>query len=72
MATPSHASPSAGTAPRHDPDTGEVRVPLDLWKVDTLIGATDLVLSRRETEQLHAALSKHLDDSVTVIERSGS
>lgn len=69
MATPSHASPAAGAATRHDPNTGEVRVPIDLWKVDTLVGATDLVLSRAEAERLHADLSRRLDHTLTVVEQ---
>ncbi|MCH0539877.1 hypothetical protein I3F58_09935 [Streptomyces sp. MUM 203J] len=69
MATPSHASAATGAPTRYDPDTGEVRVPIDLWKVDTLVGSTDLVLSRAEAERLHADLSRHLDSPLTVVER---
>jgi hypothetical protein len=40
---------------RHD-DTGEVRVPLALLRLDEPAGDVELVMSRREVEQLHTAL----------------
>ncbi|MFC5805570.1 hypothetical protein [Streptomyces formicae] len=57
MVTPSHASPRTGASPTGDIDTGEVRVPLELFALDSSLGHVDLVLSRPETERLHAALS---------------
>jgi hypothetical protein len=64
MAGPhSHASPRSGTEPTGDPTTGEIRVPLEVWRVDQPQGPLDLVLSSREAEQLYARLSWLLHQS---------
>ncbi|MEY9944866.1 hypothetical protein [Kitasatospora sp. GAS1066B] len=44
----------------HDPTSGETRIPLRLYAIDEPQGDTDLVLSRAETEQLHARLATFL------------
>ena len=59
-ATPWHASPRANAAPTGDVDTGEIRVPLELFHVDSSQGDVDLVLSRGEAEDMHAHLSRLL------------
>ncbi|MDH6134677.1 hypothetical protein P3T37_004081 [Kitasatospora sp. MAA4] len=41
----------------HDPTSGETRIPLRLYSIDEPQGDADLVLSRVETEQLHARLA---------------
>lgn len=52
-----HASPRPNAAPTGDTDTGEIRVPLEIFSVDRSQGPVDLVLSRTEAEHLHAHLS---------------
>lgn len=44
---------------RHE-ETGEVRVPLALQRLDEHAGDVELVLSRREVEQMHQALGQLL------------
>ncbi|MDH2392070.1 hypothetical protein QCN29_25465 [Streptomyces sp. HNM0663] len=61
MATTWHASPRPGAPPMGDADTGEIRVPLDLWCVDRPQGQADLVLSRVEAEHVYAHLSRLLN-----------
>ncbi|NUK22083.1 hypothetical protein [Streptomyces lunaelactis] len=60
-ATPWHASPRPNAATTGDVDTGEIRVPLELFSVDRSQGDVDLVLSRTEAEALSARLSYHLN-----------
>ncbi|WP_043264445.1 hypothetical protein [Streptomyces sp. CT34] len=62
MATVSglHASARRGASTSGTGDTGEVRVPLALYRVDQHQGDIDLVLSRGEAEALHMALAGHL------------
>lgn len=55
-----HASPRRGESATSDSDTGEIRVPLSLFHVDQHQGDVELVLSRTEAEELHAALSTSL------------
>lgn len=69
MDSPSHASPAAGTALSNDPDTGEVRLPVDLWDIDTLIGTTTLVLSQAEARQLLERLARVMDRTLPVAQR---
>lgn len=57
MAAPWHASPRPNAAPAGDTNTGEIRVPLELWCVDRPQGPADLVLSRVEAERLHDHLT---------------
>ncbi|WP_267245594.1 hypothetical protein [Streptomyces sp. PR69] len=63
MATPWHASRRPDMSPTGDADTGEIRVPLDLWCVDRPQGQADLVLTRIEAEHLYAHLSRLLNQS---------
>lgn len=58
--TAAHASPRRGAEPSHDPASGETRIPLRLYVIDEPQGDADLVLSRTETEQLHATLATFL------------
>lgn len=52
-----HASPRRGVpATRHD-NTGEIRIPLALFHLDQHEGDVELVLSKAESEQLHAELA---------------
>ncbi|GAA2639757.1 hypothetical protein GCM10009863_66050 [Streptomyces axinellae] len=51
-----HASPRKEAEATTDSVTGEIRVPLSLFKVDQRQGDAPLVLSRREAEALHARL----------------
>ncbi|MET9183267.1 hypothetical protein ABZX88_34410 [Kitasatospora aureofaciens] len=44
----------------HDPTSGETRIPLRLFEIDEPQGDADLVLSRAETERLHATLAGFL------------
>jgi hypothetical protein len=53
-----HASLRRNEAAIRHADTGEVRVPLALLRLDERSGEVDLVLSRRECEQLHGALGR--------------
>ncbi|GAA2690526.1 hypothetical protein GCM10009864_75830 [Streptomyces lunalinharesii] len=55
-----HASPRRGAPTSSTSDTGEVRVPLALYRVDQHQGDVDLVLSRSEAEELRDALTEHL------------
>jgi hypothetical protein len=57
MAAPWHVSLRPDTPPTSDTDTGEVRVPVELWTIDRSEGHGSLVLSRAEAEQLRARLS---------------
>ncbi|MFE0270797.1 hypothetical protein ACFWZY_01455 [Streptomyces sp. NPDC058992] len=57
MQTPSHASLCPGTPVTCDRDTGEVRVPLQLFALDRPVGTIELVLPRLEAEQLHAGMT---------------
>ncbi|MBT2468507.1 hypothetical protein J7E97_11610 [Streptomyces sp. ISL-66] len=47
-----HASLTRDTQPQTDTETGEVRVPIDLFDVDVHQGASELVLTRREARTL--------------------
>ncbi|SCK37149.1 hypothetical protein H181DRAFT_03138 [Streptomyces sp. WMMB 714] len=58
-----HASPQDGAAVTRDKVTGEIRIPLSLFSIDTHQGDVPLVLSRVEGELLHAALSRLLNPS---------
>ncbi|WP_327660894.1 MULTISPECIES: hypothetical protein [unclassified Streptomyces] len=49
---PLHASLRRGAAPHTDATTGEVRLPLSLFRIDEYQGDIDLVLSRTEGERL--------------------
>jgi hypothetical protein len=51
-----HASLQRDTPALRSEDTGEVRIPLALLRLDDKAGEVDLVLSRREVERLHLAL----------------
>lgn len=42
------------------PLTGEIRVPLALYEVDELLGATDLVLARSEAQDVFTRLAEAL------------
>lgn len=55
-----HASPARDLPASREDSTGEVRIPLALFDLDQLKGNIELVLSRVEGEQLHAALSRLL------------
>ncbi|MGW0774557.1 hypothetical protein ACWD01_13100 [Streptomyces sp. NPDC002835] len=44
-------------------DTGEIRVPLEIFSLDRSQGDVDLVLSRLEAEHLHAHLSRLMNPS---------
>jgi hypothetical protein len=57
MAANWHASPRPNASPTGDTNTGEIRVPLELWSLDRSLGNADLVLSRVEAEHLYAHLS---------------
>lgn len=57
MAAPWHASLRTDAQPTCDTDTGEVRVPVELWEIDRSQGHGDLVLSRAEAEALYATLT---------------
>lgn len=60
-ATRWHASPRSTAPTTGDVDTGEIRVPLELFSVDRSQGEIELVLSRSEAEALSAKLSYHLN-----------
>ncbi|GGT53334.1 hypothetical protein [Streptomyces purpureus] len=57
MARPWHASLRPDAPSTGDSETGEVRVPLELWTVDRSQGHCDLVLSRAEAKALQACLT---------------
>ncbi len=58
-----HASPCREAATTADDRTGEIRVPLELFRTDQLQGAVELVLSRREARELYAALYELINHS---------
>ncbi|MFD8914093.1 hypothetical protein [Streptomyces sp. NPDC059575] len=58
----SHASLDRGNAPTFNADTGEVRVPLSLYRLDEHDGDVPLVLSRAEAVRLRDALADLLRD----------
>lgn len=64
-----HASPCRTAHATGDSDTGEIRVPLSLFHVDQHQGNVELVLSRGQAEQLHAALSCMLDGRAATLAR---
>ncbi|GHA05688.1 hypothetical protein ACFOOM_14275 [Streptomyces echinoruber] len=51
-----HTSLRPGETPVCDRSTGEIRVPIALYDLDTHQGDTSLVMSRREAEALFASL----------------
>lgn len=55
LCVPLHASLRRDAVPRTDPETGEVRVRLALYRVDELQGDVELVMSRDEWATLMAA-----------------
>ncbi|KJY43684.1 hypothetical protein VR41_01955 [Streptomyces sp. NRRL B-1568] len=55
-----HASPQRAEAATGNPATGEVRVPLALFRLDQPRGSVDLVLSRVEAAELYSALGRLL------------
>ncbi|WP_158678680.1 hypothetical protein [Streptomyces sulphureus] len=59
-----HASPQKRAPATCDRVTGEIRVPLSMFKRDDHLGDVPLVLSRVEGELLHAALSRWLNPNL--------
>ncbi|MFD4242861.1 hypothetical protein ACFWP3_14840 [Streptomyces sp. NPDC058525] len=49
---------SRDAEPAVDHDTGEIRVPLELYDVDVRKGDTELVLSRRDVRTLAKAFAR--------------
>lgn len=62
-----HASPRRDAAPYSDSATGEVRVPLSLYRVDEQLDDVDLVLSRQEGERLVERIQSALARSVETV-----
>ncbi len=52
-----HASPARGAVPTSNPATGEIHVPLSLFKADQHQGDAPLAPLHRGAEELHASLS---------------
>ncbi|MFF5655181.1 hypothetical protein [[Kitasatospora] papulosa] len=69
LPTPWHASPRQAAAPYSDSATGEIRIPLSLFCVDTHLRDVDLVLTRAEgeafLEELRPALTAATATAVT-------
>ncbi|MER6917020.1 hypothetical protein ABT354_35695 [Streptomyces sp. NPDC000594] len=56
-----HASLRRGADLSGDPVTGELRIPVSLWRVDRQDTHVDLVLSGPEADWLHGCLTLFLD-----------
>ncbi|MEU7366653.1 hypothetical protein AB0B92_13825 [Streptomyces hygroscopicus] len=52
-----HASPRRGASVTSDSGTGEVRVPLSLFRLDRHQGDLELVLARPQAEALQSSLA---------------
>ncbi|MGW7517501.1 hypothetical protein ACWGJ2_18120 [Streptomyces sp. NPDC054796] len=66
-----HASPQDGAVATTDTATGEIRIPLSLYKIDGHQGDAPLVLSRVEADLLHAALSRLLASRTDLPQQRG-
>lgn len=58
-----HASPSRQADATADSATGEVRLPVALFRFDSLQGTVDLVLTRPEVAELYMLLNRALGAS---------